>query len=123
MIRVLIAEDEISAAKMLGEVLELEGFTVTLAPNGKRALEMIDEVQPELIITDYMMPVMNGIEMAKAVRAMPAFANVPILVTSGVPEKSLMAESSAFTAFLRKPFSIDVLLEVIGKIVSNPGPK
>ena len=118
----LIAEDELSAAKMLATVLEMEGFTVALAPNGKRALEIIDEVKPELIITDYMMPVMNGIELAQAVRAMPRFANVPILVTSGALEKSLAAYAAFFTAFLRKPYSIDALLDVVGKILAKSGP-
>ena len=72
--RVLLVEDEESAAEMLATLLELEGFHVTLAANGKRAIEVLEEAQPALIITDYMMPMMDGIEMAKAIRAMPAYS-------------------------------------------------
>jgi two-component system response regulator VicR len=119
--RVLLVEDELSAAQTLKTILEMEGFTVTLAANGKRALELLADAQPELIITDYMMPVMNGIEMAQALRLMPTFEKIPILMTSGVSEHLLKDQASFFSAFLRKPFQIDELLVVVARLVAPTG--
>ena len=117
--RLLLVEDEESAAEMLAAILELEGFHVTLAANGKRAIEVLEEAQPALIITDYMMPMMDGIEMAQAIRAMPAYSTVPILMTSGVAEAALKEHESLLSAFLRKPFRIEALLEVVRRLLSN----
>ena len=116
--RVLLVEDEQSAADVLVTILEFEGFSVKTAANGKRAIEMLDDVRPELIITDYMMPIMNGIEMIKAVRAMPEYADIPILMTSAVSEEALRKHASILSAFLRKPFQIEILLGTIRRLLS-----
>ena len=117
--RVLLVEDEESAAEVLATILELEGFHVTLAANGKRAIEVLEEARPALIITDYMMPMMDGIELAKAIRTMPAYDTVPILMTSGVAEAAMKEYESLLSAFLRKPFKIEALLEVVRRLLGN----
>jgi CheY-like chemotaxis protein len=122
MARVLLVEDEQSAAEVLATILRLEGFSVTLAANGKRAIDMLGDAQPELIITDYMMPIMNGIELARALRAMPEYMAVPILMISGVPEEALGADRSLLSAFLRKPFHVEALLDTLGRVVSAGAP-
>ena len=121
MARLLIVEDEEAAAEALAALLELDGFEVTRAPNGKRAIEMLARVRPELIITDYMMPVMDGIEMAKSIRATPAYADVPIVMTSGVTESALTAQMSLLSAFLRKPFRVEALLATIDRLLCPRG--
>ena len=117
--RVLLVEDEESAAETLAAILELEGFHVTLAANGKRAIEVLEDAQPALIITDYMMPVMDGIEMAQAIRAMPAYSTVPILMTSSVAEAAIKEHESLLSAFLRKPFRIEALMELVRRLLGN----
>ena len=119
MARLLIVEDEEAAAEALAALLELDGFDVTRAPNGKRAIEMLAQVRPELIITDYMMPVMDGIEMARSIRATTPYADVPILMTSGVSDSALKAHTSLISAFLRKPFRIEALLATIDGLLSR----
>jgi two-component system response regulator VicR len=119
MTRVLLVEDEQSAAEVLAVLLEMEGYKVSLAANGKRAIEMLSDVQPDLIITDWMMPVMNGIDLAKAVRARPEYFALPILMTSGAQEDALRAETPFVSAFLRKPFQIETLLEAIKRLLSK----
>jgi two-component system response regulator VicR len=118
-LRVLVVEDEESAAEVLATVLELQGFRVTIAANGKRAIEILADVQPALIITDYMMPVMDGIEMAQLVRRTPAYATVPILMTSGAPESAVTQYGALLSAFLRKPFRIDALLTTIDRLLAR----
>jgi CheY-like chemotaxis protein len=119
MARVLIVEDEEAAADALAALLELDGFDVTRAPNGRRAIEMLAEARPELIITDYMMPVMDGVEMARGIRATPAYAEVPIVMTSGVSESALKAHTSLISAFLRKPFRVEALLATIDRLLGS----
>ncbi len=58
--KVLIVEDEHSQAEVLTMLLRVEGFETAVAINGRDALEQLDRVQPDLIVTDYMMPSMNG---------------------------------------------------------------
>jgi two-component system response regulator VicR len=82
---------------------------------------MLEQVRPELIITDYMMLVMDGLEMAKSIRATPAYVDVPILMTSGVSESALNAHSSLISAFLRKPFRVEALLATIDRHLSPRG--
>jgi two-component system response regulator VicR len=119
--RLLLVEDEESAAEVLATILGLEGFHVTLAANGKRAIEALEKAQPALIITDYMMPMMDGIEMARAIRAMPAYNTVPIVMTSGVAEAPLKPYEPLLSAFLRKPFKIEALLEVVRRLLADTG--
>ena len=114
--RILLVEDEETAAEVLGTLLELEGFAVTLAPNGKRAIEMLAEVNPQLIITDYMMPVMDGVEMARTVRTMREYAAVPILMTTGVAEVALKDHAAFISGYLRKPFHLEALLDTISRL-------
>lgn len=114
---VLIVEDEESAADVLATILELEGFHVTTAANGKRALDILPEVRPALIITDYMMPIMDGIELAQKVRQMPNYADIPILMTTGVAEAAVKPYASLLSAYLRKPFHMDALLATIDRLL------
>jgi len=83
---------------------------VTTAADGKQALARIDEVKPHILVTDFMMPVMNGGELVKAVRAMPAYEKLPILLISGVPESALRPYKVSYHAYLRKPFGLDEFL-------------
>src|SRR5678816_431094 len=106
---VLLVEDEQSLGEVLAMILNSCGFRVSVVANGKRALDLLVDSKPDLIITDYMMPVMNGLEMTRAVRADPVYASVPILMLSGVPPDALQDDSSLFNGFLRKPVEMDVL--------------
>ena len=117
--RLLLVEDEETSAEVLSMLLERAGFHVTRAANGKRAIEALEKAQPALIITDYMMPIMDGLEMAQAIRAMPAYSAVPIVMTSGVAEAPLKPYQPLLSAFLRKPFKIDALLEVVRRLLGS----
>ncbi|MEO8185983.1 MAG: response regulator [Burkholderiaceae bacterium] len=120
MARVLVVEDEHSQAEVLTMLFTLEGFEVAVASNGKEALAQIDRVQPDLIITDYMMPLMNGGEMAKIVRAAPLHAKVPIVMTSATDARQVEQHSEHYDAFLRKPYLWDELFAIIKQLLARP---
>lgn len=115
---ILIVDDEISSTEVLALILREEGFRVTVASNGRQALDRLDEAAPDLIITDYMMPVMNGVEMSKAVRGRERYARLPILMMSGVSEAALRSHGDSYDRFLRKPFDMDALLDAVQALLS-----
>ncbi|MCW7537344.1 response regulator [Aquabacterium sp. A7-Y] len=108
---ILVVDDEFSNLEALALTLSEEGYQVAVASNGRRALEILDEAKPDLIITDHMMPVMNGAQLIEAVRAIDRHAATLILMMSGVPEAMLHGLAEGYDDFLRKPFEIDQLLE------------
>lgn len=115
---ILIVDDELGNAEVLSLILEDEGYRVFCAANGRDGLERVREVNPDLVVLDFMMPVMNGAEMGEALRASPAAAHVKILMNSSLPEAAVSERFPAYDAFLRKPYSLDLALDVIEQLLT-----
>ncbi len=111
--RVLVVDDEFSSAEVLALVLREEGYEVTVASNGRQALDALERAAPDAIVTDYMMPVMNGAEMLRRVRADPRYARIPVVLMSGVPEERLAGFDGRYDRFLHKPFDIAQLMQAL----------
>ena len=122
---ILVVDDEFGSVKLLEEVLEDEGHRVLVASNGRQALERAAKDPPALVITDFMMPVMNGAELIKAMAADERLCNVPVILISSVPEATVAERISGYAAFVRKPFNIfnliDLVAELSGGRPLNPG--
>jgi len=114
---ILVVEDEFGAADVLMTALEDEGYRVVLAANGRQGLERLAEVRPDLIIADFMMPIMDGAAMARAVRDDPGQRSIPIVMTSAVSEQAMRQQFSDYQVFLRKPFRVNDLLEIVGRLL------
>ncbi|MBV7562125.1 MULTISPECIES: PleD family two-component system response regulator [unclassified Pseudomonas] len=119
MTTILIVDDEYLIADILGYAMEDEGYMVVKASNGRRGLEVLDRERPELVITDFMMPVMDGLEFARAVRARPDSAQLPIILMSGAQGSVGRASPELFAAVFDKPFDIN---QVIAKVKELIGP-
>ena len=89
---VLIVDDEFDARRTIELLFELEGYEVTTAQNGEVALEKIAERKPQVILTDWMMPVMDGYELCARVRANPETTNIPIIMLTAVVSTMLAKE-------------------------------
>ena len=116
--KVLVVEDEPTQAEVLMALLKCEGFDTAIAINGKDALDQLDRVGPDLIITDYMMPLMDGGEMAQRVRASALHAGVPIVMTSATEPRQVERYAAYFNAFHRKPYLWDELFATIKKLLA-----
>ena len=117
---VLVVDDEFGTLDVLVAALEDEGYRVLTAANGRRGLERLEELKPEkpdLVISDFMMPLMDGAAMVRAMRENPELRDVPIIMMSAAPEAALRKHLDAYAAFLRKPFSIQALTRTIETIV------
>lgn len=111
----LIVEDSPSILESLQEVLSLEGYRVTCASDGQEALAAFDRETPDMIISDLMMPRMNGFELLEAVRQRPQGAVVPFLFLSARDGSEVTSHARSLGAddYLVKPFDNDHLLVAI----------
>jgi CheY-like chemotaxis protein len=117
---ILVVDDELANAEVLSLILQDEGYRVFCASNGRQGLERVAEVQPQLIILDYMMPIMNGADMGHAVRASAQLRHIKILMNSSLPEASVLQQFSGYDAFLRKPYNVDLALQIIARLLAEP---
>ncbi|MGV8917971.1 MAG: response regulator [Pseudomonas sp.] len=119
MTTVLVVDDEYLIADILGYALEDEGYMVVKASNGQKGLEVLERERPSLIITDFMMPVMDGLEFATAVRAIPSISHLPIILISGAQAHIGMQRSDLFDAVLKKPFNIDLVIAQVKVLLAS----
>lgn len=112
---VLVVEDELSIAKLLEDVLTDEGHRVVLAGNGRQALEMASKEVPDIVVTDFMMPVMDGAALFKALAADEALRRVPVVLMSSLPEEMVADRCAGYAVFVRKPFKIFNIVDVVSR--------
>lgn len=107
--RLLIVDDERQIARVLRASLQSHGFEVSTAVDGLEALQMFNEVRPDLLITDLSMPNMDGVELTKAVRSI---SEIPIIVLSVRDQDAhkVLALDSGADDYITKPFSVVELL-------------
>lgn len=119
---VLIVEDEFGNAEVMRLLLESAGYRVANASNGKAALELLAGEKPSVIVSDFMMPTMNGAELGEAVRRNPTLSHTPFIFMSGTSEQVVRQSFRDYDAFLVKPFSVDTLLMLVARFVENGRP-
>jgi CheY-like chemotaxis protein len=115
---ILIVDDEFGLAEMLREMLRESGFEVTLAINGRLALEILEEGKVDLVLTDMMMPVMDGPDLAAAIRRDHRHRDTPIIMMTSLPTARPQPDG-LFDAVLRKPFTPDLLLETMASCLGD----
>lgn len=113
---VLLVEDEVGLSKLMVMILEDEGYRVVEAANGAQGLRKLEQEKPALIITDYMMPELNGLEMVRAIRRDAAYAEVPILLMSAALPRGL-AIQDLVDEFLPKGTELKRLVETIHRLI------
>jgi CheY-like chemotaxis protein len=114
---ILVVDDEFGAVEVVTAALEDEGYRVLSAANGRLGLERLANNTVDLAIVDYMMPLMDGIQMAQAMRESPTRRGVPIIMVSAVGEAQLRGKFEGYQAFLRKPFRIATLLDTVRRLL------
>jgi CheY-like chemotaxis protein len=117
---ILIVDDEIDITSVLTMLLEHEGFGVLSASNGLAALEVLTKHTPDLIISDCMMPIMDGIRFLNTVRKNHALDSVPFVLMSGAPEQHNLTNAK-FDIFLKKPFLYEDLMIAIKPLLGLDG--
>jgi CheY-like chemotaxis protein len=120
---VLIVEDEFAIADMLEMALTDEGYRVVLAANGRQGLDRLAEGPlPDLVISDYMMPVLDGVGFLRAMQSSEAQRHIPFIVMSSMPEANVRELISGYIAFVRKPFQLAALVRLVATSLSASTP-
>ena len=116
MATIVVVDDESLVTDSLTFLLESEGHTVHAASNGREALDLVARVRPVLLITDLMMPVMSGLELAARLRAdETSGARLPIILCSAVPHAIEEKDRHLFAVVLRKPYPPAELIRVVAR--------
>ncbi len=121
MARILVVEDNPVMADAIGDVLEMAGHQISVAADGVEGLAVIPKVGPELIISDVMMPRMDGFEFYQAVRANPAWVFIPFvfLTARGQEEDIYLGKRMGADDYLVKPYSPDNLVATVESKLSR----
>ena len=122
--RVLVADDDLSIRLLIEDILEQSGYRVELAEDGRDALRRVRQNPPDLIITDLVMPDMDGNELIRTLgKSNP---DIPVLAMSGGRSETQVymriAEVLGARALILKPFDIDVLLQSVANCLACPKP-
>lgn len=119
MATVLVVEDEFGIVELFDAVLMDEGYRVLTAMNGRDGLELLAREQPQLVFCDFMMPVMDGAGMLGAMAANSALRGIPVVMMSSMPEAVVAERCSGYVAFMRKPFKLFELLDVVERVLGK----
>ncbi|WP_193369705.1 response regulator [Pelagibius marinus] len=120
MVKILCVEDEAALREDLVEVLEEEGYEVAVASNGSEGLRLLTDFNPDLILSDCLMPVMNGIDMLQAIRSgQPRFATTPVVFLSAHAQKEQVEKGVGLGAqhYLTKPVDYSELVKVLRSLL------
>jgi len=120
---VLVVDDEFGVAEVLQSILEDEGYRVATAINGKQALARLNEFTPDLIMLDFMMPIMDGTQTLAAIRNNTAFAKIPVIMMSSLEEVSVRETGTDYDRFLRKPFRARAVVQTVAQLLEHPPRK
>ena len=116
--KILIAEDNAVNRELLRELLEMRGYTVAEACNGEEALQSLEDFEPEILLLDLGMPVLDGYGTVRKIRENPEFAELPVLAVTayamqGDKERIL---SCGFDGYLSKPINPMLLFEELERM-------
>ncbi len=120
--RVLVVEDHEPTARLVQDVLERDGLTVLLAPDGAAALRHLQDEQPDLLILDRMLPDTDGLEILRELRRQPETLYLPVIVLTGRKSHGDVLDGwmGGASLYLTKPFAIGQLVDAVHKLLRAP---
>ena len=119
-LKVLVADDEPALRKLLKTNMELEGYETLEASNGAEVLECVERDNPDIILLDIMMPVMDGWEVMTALAANPEYSQKVILVSAKASDDAqLQGWELGADEYITKPFDLDALLARVREVAAR----
>ncbi len=121
---VLVVEDEKEIVTLLRYNLEKEGYEVTEANDGEEAMMLASEKQPDLVLLDWMLPQLSGIEVCRQLRSRPETRNVPIIMLTARGEEAdrIRGLDTGADDYVSKPFSVTELLARVRAVMRRIRP-
>lgn len=117
---IVVVDDEFLLADYLASLLIDEGHEVVTAAHGRAGLQLIRERKPALLITDFMMPLMTGLELAQTIAADAELADLPIILVTGGQGLVARDHSDLLDEVFDKPYNQAQLMEAVQRLTSTP---
>ncbi|HUS16360.1 MAG TPA: response regulator [Chloroflexia bacterium] len=118
--KVLVVDDDPAILEICSDLLQTEGYQVAVATNGQQALNQIHRDPPAVVLMDITMPVMDGVEACRRIKADPATADIPVVLMSARTNLTRQSQDLvAADALVAKPFDIDHLLNTVADLVGE----
>ena len=120
-LKVLVVDDEIHIVQVVAIKLRNNGFDVITCENGAQALKIASKEKPNVIVTDFQMPVMTGLELVENLRKQPDTAKIPVIMLTarGFAIEDRQKEELNISACLSKPFSPRELLQSVEEVLKE----
>jgi len=121
MARILAVDDSPTMRGLVSNALQKAGYEVHLASDGVEGVRALAQVDPSLVITDINMPKLDGFGLIEAIRDLPDYSNIPILVltTESSAEMKARARSAGATGWIVKPFEDDHFISIIYRVLGR----
>lgn len=119
---ILVVERNPVVQRLERYFLEQAGYTVEFAADGRHALERARELRPRIVVTEIMVPVLDGLNLCRLLKSDPQTAHARVLVFSHLRAEDRAREVGA-DAFLLKPLSEELLIETVERLIALPDPK
>ncbi|MGB9892796.1 MAG: response regulator [Candidatus Saccharicenans sp.] len=119
-IKVLVADDDSVTRSMISRALESKGFLVIAASDGAEALSLVEKEKPEIVISDLVLPKIDGLSLCSKIKENPELFWVKVILITAVYKTSAMrteALSHKADAYLEKPVSVENLLKTIDSLI------
>ena len=118
---ILVADDDLGTRLSISDYLDLSGYNVIAVDNGVDALAMIEKRHPDLMVTDIMMPQMNGYELVRRVRQLSAFRLLPVILLTErtKTQERILGYQSGCDLYLPKPFELEEIAAAIRNLLER----
>lgn len=119
MVTIVVIDDEPMNADVMAFMLSAEGFSVRTAADGEAGLRLVVETHPDLIITDFMMPLMTGLELAQALRAHATTAHIPVVLLTAAQAEFGRRYPHLFDAVFAKPCLPSDIIGAVSRLLKS----
>ena len=118
---VLVVDDDEFQRKLIARILEAAGYRLELAANGGEAMAVLEQRLPDLILMDFLMPELNGVEVIRRIRSHPAYAAIPVIMITGNGEREVVLDilKSGVVDFVLKPFDRITLIDKLARALQR----
>jgi len=120
-IKILIVDDEPDLVQTLQDRLEMNGYSITTAGNGKEGLEKAVQEKPDIVLLDVIMPIMDGLEMLEALRKNPQSKDCAVIMVTARSQRQdiVRAKTCGIEDYIVKPFNLGELIEKIENVLEH----
>jgi DNA-binding NarL/FixJ family response regulator len=120
-LKILVVDDDLGTRLSIGDYLELSGYSVIMADDGQEALSIVEKNHPDLMVTDIVMPRMNGYELVRRVRQQPEFRLLPVILLTArtKTQERILGYQSGCDLYLPKPFELEELAAAIRNLLER----